>query len=212
MLIQEMSREECFAALTHQRLARLACIHEGQPYVIPIYFVHDRPTEDEAYLYSFSALGQKIEWMRANPLVCVELDEVTNYEQWMSIVIFGRYEELPAPAGEEPVLRGAVRRQPERAPERQHAWQLLQAYPMWWQPASAARAQDSVPRTFLPIFYRIRIGQITGRRATAEAKSSEPPHGWLRRLMRRFFSVGTNNPLSEGKPLVSTSDAAAPNQ
>ena len=75
MLIQEMSREACFAHLGQRRLARLACVHEGQPYIVPIYCVHDRPTADEDYLYSFSTVGQKIEWMRANPLVCVEFDE-----------------------------------------------------------------------------------------------------------------------------------------
>ena len=34
--------------------------------------------DDNDYLYSFSTVGQKIEWMRANPNVCVETDEVTN--------------------------------------------------------------------------------------------------------------------------------------
>ncbi len=165
MIIQEMSREECFSALARAKLGRLACAREGQPYVVPIFCVHDRPTLDVDYLYSFSAVGQKIEWMRSNPLVCVQLDEMTNYEQWMSIVIFGRYEELPPSPGEEPILRNVARHRLERASEREHAWQLLHAYPLWWQPASASRARDSVQRTFIPIFYRIRIDRITGRRA-----------------------------------------------
>jgi uncharacterized protein len=203
MLIQEMSREECFAALVGRKIGRVALVREGQPYVVPIYFVHDRPTMDEAYLYSFSALGQKIEWMRANPLVCVELDEVSNFEEWMSIVMFERYEELPDLPDEEPTLRNIARHQPERASERQHAWRLLQAYPVWWQPASASRARDSVPRTFFPIFYRILIDRITGRRATSEAPPSEPSQGRLRRLLHGFFSVGTNKPLSKARPLVS---------
>jgi nitroimidazol reductase NimA-like FMN-containing flavoprotein (pyridoxamine 5'-phosphate oxidase superfamily) len=69
MIIQEMSREDCFAVIARTRLGRLACAREGQPYVVPLYFVHDRPASGEDYLYSFSATGQKIEWMRANPLV-----------------------------------------------------------------------------------------------------------------------------------------------
>ncbi len=46
MLIQEMSREGCFAALTGRKIGRLACIREGQPYVVRIYFIHDRPTAE----------------------------------------------------------------------------------------------------------------------------------------------------------------------
>jgi nitroimidazol reductase NimA-like FMN-containing flavoprotein (pyridoxamine 5'-phosphate oxidase superfamily) len=56
---------------------------------VPVYFVYEKDS-----LYSFSTVGQKIEWMRANPLVCVEVDEVVNPQQWVSVVVFGRYEEL----------------------------------------------------------------------------------------------------------------------
>jgi nitroimidazol reductase NimA-like FMN-containing flavoprotein (pyridoxamine 5'-phosphate oxidase superfamily) len=93
VLIQELTKRECLSALAGARLGRLACTHENQPYVVPIYFVYEEP-----YLYGFTTMGQKVEWMRSNPLVCVELDEVENSEQWISILVFGRYEELPAPA------------------------------------------------------------------------------------------------------------------
>ena len=42
-----------------------------------------------------STVGQKIDWTRKNTLVCVEADEVVSPQQWMSVVVFGRYEELP---------------------------------------------------------------------------------------------------------------------
>ena len=56
---------------------------------MPFFFVYDSD-----FLYSFSTVGQKIEWMRANPLVCVQVDEVVRPEQWVSVIVFGRYEEL----------------------------------------------------------------------------------------------------------------------
>ena len=90
MLIQELTREECLDLLDRAHLGRLACACETQPYIVPIYFAYDND-----YLYSFSTVGQKIEWMRANPNVCVETDEVTNSRQWLSVVVLGRYEELP---------------------------------------------------------------------------------------------------------------------
>jgi hypothetical protein len=41
---------------------------------VPIYFAYEPD-----HLNSFAAVGKKIEWMRANPKVCVELDEVISH-------------------------------------------------------------------------------------------------------------------------------------
>ncbi len=89
MLIQELTRQASLDLLARTHLGRLACAQGSQPYVVPFYFVYDHDC-----LYSFSTVGQKIEWMRANPLVCVEADEVVSPEQWVSVIVFGRYEEL----------------------------------------------------------------------------------------------------------------------
>jgi nitroimidazol reductase NimA-like FMN-containing flavoprotein (pyridoxamine 5'-phosphate oxidase superfamily) len=192
MIIQEISREECYAALAHMRLGRLACAREGQPYVVPCFFAYERSTLDEDYLYSFSSMGQKIEWMRGNPLVCVELDEVTNLDQWTSIVVFGHYEELPACTDELPLPRGVAMQQSELASERHHAWQLLKTYPMWWEPGSSAHAQVKASQALHWVFYRIRIDRITGRRAVpspdgpAQSRTlslSRVSPGWLRRVI-----------------------------
>ncbi len=37
--------------------------------------------------------------MRANPRVCVEMDEIAAYDQWVSVIAVGRYEELPETPG-----------------------------------------------------------------------------------------------------------------
>src|ERR1700730_11510279 len=96
MVIREMSREECFRVLAGARLARLACAYENQPYVVPVYLVYHEASE---CLYGFTTPGQKVEWMRANPLVCVEVDEVAAYDQWVSVIAIGRYDELPESPG-----------------------------------------------------------------------------------------------------------------
>ena len=113
MLIEEATTQASLDLLARARLGRLACAQGSQPYVVPFYFAYHHN-----YLYSFTTVGQKVEWMRANPLVCVEVDEVVSTHKWMSVIVFGRYEELLDT--------------PEWRSEREFASKLLQQHAMWW--------------------------------------------------------------------------------
>jgi uncharacterized protein len=158
VFIHEMSTSECHETLERTNVGRLACAHDNQPYVLPINFAFDG-----CYFYGFTTLGQKVEWMRSNPLVCLEVDEVTDPNQWTSIVAFGRYEELP----DEPEY--------ERARKRAHAF--LQKRAMWWEPAYISQEHRDKPHSLTPIFFRIRVDNMTGHRANSddyEAANSAP--------------------------------------
>ena len=156
MVIQELSRQESLALLARTHLARLGCAHGAQPYVVPVYF-----TYHEHSLYSFTTVGQKIEWMRANPLVCVEADEVVSPQQWVSVVVFGRYEELPDT--------------PQWQSARALAHELLKQTAIWWEPGYVRTILHEAERPLLPVFYRIRVMQITGHRATPEPMAPSDP-------------------------------------
>ena len=147
MLIQEMSRQESLDLLTRTHLGRLACAQGNQPYVVPIYFAYKNNS-----LYGFATVGQKIDWMRSNPLVCVEADEVVSPQEWMSVVVFGRYEEMPDT--------------PEYQPQRAFAHNLLQKKGMWWEPGYVKTILHGTHRPLVAVFYRIHVAQITGHRAT----------------------------------------------
>jgi uncharacterized protein len=153
--IHEMSESECRAALQHAAIARLACARDNQPYVVPIYFALGRE-----YVYAFTTLGQKIEWMRVNPKVCLEVDQRIAHDRWESIVVFGQYEELPD--------------LPEYEAARARAFQLLQKQAMWWEPAYVGAKHRDTSHTDEPIFYRIRIDRITGHRATPDKTDPNP--------------------------------------
>ncbi|HEY6264225.1 MAG TPA: pyridoxamine 5'-phosphate oxidase family protein [Candidatus Acidoferrum sp.] len=112
MLVREMNPQECRDLLTRLGSGRLGVARNNQPYVIPIYFVYE-----PEHLYGFSTVGQKIEWMRTNPLVCVEADEVVSNNNWASVVVLGRYEELPDKS--------------EYATLRVHARSVLEKRAMW---------------------------------------------------------------------------------
>ena len=101
MLITELTINECRAILKGTNLGRLACVRYSQPYIVPIYF--DFADDD---LYSFATLGKKIQWMRTNPRVCVEVDDILDQFNWTTVVVEGRYEELTrAPAHEAAMKR-----------------------------------------------------------------------------------------------------------
>src|SRR5687768_5661266 len=90
MNIQEMTQPECRAMLARRAVARLACARNNQPYVVPLHV-----DLEGDFIYGYATLGQKIEWMRQNPLVCLESDELITDRQWASVIVFGFYEELP---------------------------------------------------------------------------------------------------------------------
>ena len=172
MWIKELTEQESLEVLARTHLGRLACARGMQPYVVPIYFAYH-----DYWLYSFSLSGQKIEWMRANPLACVEADQMRR-EQWASVVVFGRYEELCDT--------------PEFRSERALAFGLLQRRKMWWDPGAAKPMPGGTPAA-LPLFYRIKLEQITGRCGafeqavpdTKQAKADLDEQGWLRKMFRR---------------------------
>lgn len=146
MLIEELTIRASLDFLAHIHVGRLGCSHAGQPYVVPIYFSYQGD-----FLYTFSTIGRKIEWMRANPLVCIQADEVISAEQWVSVVVFGEFEELPDT--------------PDFVRERALAHDLLQKKAMWWEPGFAKTVLHGSERPLVPVFYRIQIKQITGHRA-----------------------------------------------
>ena len=146
MRITEMNGHECRELLASFGFGRLACARENQPYIVPIYFAAEGDC-----LYGFSTLGRKIEWMRMNPLVCVQADEIRSSTEWKSVVITGRYEELFD--------------DPDHEPSRRHAISLLARRPSWWQGAYAAdqtRQHDADPA---PVVFCVHIAEISGHRA-----------------------------------------------
>jgi hypothetical protein len=151
MIIQEMTSEECHAELGRAEFGRLACSRANQPYIVPIRFVFDR-----GEVYSFSMFGQKIEWMRGNPLVCLEVDRIKGIGDWTSVLVFGRYDEL---------------QEPDDHTERRHAYDLLRRGETWWQPGSARGSSGVFPGDSEPIFFRIIVSNLTGHRVVPAAGS-----------------------------------------
>ncbi len=152
MVINEMTEKECGAFLARISLGRLGCSLDNQPYVVPINFAYE-----PGYIYVLSTFGRKVEWMRSNPKVCVEVDEIENQSQWTSVIANGTYQELP---------------EPQYADEREHARKLLEKHYHWWQNALGERQLRLGDELIDPLFFRIRVDSMTGLCAVDESSES----------------------------------------
>ena len=150
MLIQSMTQQDSVELLLRTKLGRLACAHEGQPYIVPVSFACDRN-----YLYSFSTAGQKLTWMRINPLVCVEMEEFVTEFDWATVIVMENFEELT----ETPKYQEA----------RKHAFDLLQVKAIWWEPGYVKTILDGIERPLSkPTYFRILINSISGHRGVSD--------------------------------------------
>ena len=145
MLVHELTAAQCREVLSRTHLARLACSRADQPYVVPVSFSYEA---DSNRLFSFSAVGKKIHWMRENPKVYLEIEDVEDQFHWTTVVLFGRYEEIDD--------------SPEYRDVRHRALHLFQQRHEWWLPG-AATVGDREHHAI--VVYQIHIDSITGRRA-----------------------------------------------
>ncbi len=146
MWVRTLTRDECTQVLARNRLARLACTLDGRPYVVPVYYAYA-----DAGLYAFSMPGKKVEWMRANPLICALVDENADGRQWHSVVVDGRFCELPDRVGHKR--------------ERDHAWRLLSGHSDWLEPGGLKPAAPASHDEGQYVFFQIEIAEISGREA-----------------------------------------------
>jgi nitroimidazol reductase NimA-like FMN-containing flavoprotein (pyridoxamine 5'-phosphate oxidase superfamily) len=149
MRISKMQDRDCQDTLARLGFGRLGCARDNQPYIVPIYFAYEPD-----HLYGFATLGQKIEWLRTNPRVCLQSDEVVSNDNWVSVIVLGRYEELLDTPG--------------YANERGKAQSLLEKRSMWWQIGYVASNARSLSEAPSPVFYCVHIEEISGLRASPE--------------------------------------------
>jgi nitroimidazol reductase NimA-like FMN-containing flavoprotein (pyridoxamine 5'-phosphate oxidase superfamily) len=149
MRIIEISNKECGELLKRVSIGRLGCSLDNQPYVVPVAFSYEPDC-----IYVFSTVGKKIKWMRQNPKVCLQVDEIGNRSNWLSVIVTGTYLEL---------------REPQYSAQREKARELLGQNTQWWLNPLAERREQSSDLSIEPVFFRIDVESISGRRAMPEA-------------------------------------------
>lgn len=136
-MMNVLNTDEARKLFQSARVARLGCIVNGEPYVVPI----NCHFEDD-YLYSHSLPGLKISGLRENPRACVQVDEIESDLCWRSALAFGNFEEITKPNERRDLLA-----------------RLLHRFPMLTPVESAIAIDGIAPEV---IVFRIKIDRLTG--------------------------------------------------
>jgi uncharacterized protein len=106
-----LSDAEALEVIKSNKVGRLGCIDNDEPYVVPINYVLD-----EGAIYSHSLPGRKIEAMRARSRVCLQVDEIEDEIHWRSAIAFGTFEEIHSPSDRRAILHKLLVRFPNLTP------------------------------------------------------------------------------------------------
>lgn len=136
-MMKMLSDDEARNLFQSARVARLGCIVNNEPYVVPI----NCHLEDDC-LYSHSLPGLKISGLRENPRACVQVDHIESDLHWRSAIAFGKFEEIIKPGERADVLA-----------------KLLKSFPLLTPVESAIAIDGSAAEV---IVFRIRIERLTG--------------------------------------------------
>lgn len=136
-MLLKLNDEQASQLFASGGVARLGCIVDGGPYIVPInYFFED------GCAYSHSLPGLKITALRENPQACLQVDKIEGDYRWVSVLAFGRYEEVANPTDRKIVLGKLLKRFPALTP------------------VESVIAQDASPPPV--VVFRIRIDRLTG--------------------------------------------------
>jgi len=69
----------------------LGFISQHIPHILPITYYYD---ESNNSIISYSTGGYKIDAMRENSTVSLQIEEVVSNYNWQSVLVFGTFEEL----------------------------------------------------------------------------------------------------------------------
>ena len=110
-MMKMLNNDEARRLFQGARVARLGCIANGEPYVVPV----NCHLEGD-FLYSHSLPGLKISGLRENPHACVQIDEIESDLRWKSAIAFGRYEEITKPNERAEILTKLLHKFPMLTP------------------------------------------------------------------------------------------------
>ncbi len=146
--IDEMNSKEIHELLQQVGYGHLGCVHEGKPYVMPMYYYLE---EEDIYL--FTTVGMKTHDIDANPEICLQVEEIHGPLHWRSVIVNGRASRLTEHS------------------EIDRAMHLIKERNTTLSPAINRTWIDAEGRSEAIAIYRIHESEISGR--TTDGVSSQ---------------------------------------
>lgn len=147
-MLNDLTSEEIDHMLTNQFFGRIGCAAEGRVLIVPVGYYYDG-----RFIYGLTREGTKTSFLRQNPAVCFEIDEMIDLTHWRSVVIEGVFEELQGYDLDDALYLLKNRKIPVFTNERM-------GYPGVAVPVDR--------EVVYPIVYRIHINSKTGRQYILE--------------------------------------------
>jgi nitroimidazol reductase NimA-like FMN-containing flavoprotein (pyridoxamine 5'-phosphate oxidase superfamily) len=142
MNIEKMDDAACIALIQGERIGRLGCCRDGRPYVVPVHYVCSG-----ALIFSFTMPGQKLDFMRDNPNVCLQVESIERSDKWKCVLVQGIFREFTFEA------------------DQQEAWKVLQQHNDWCEVGGQLVQHGEHDSDRKPIFFSITMDVTTGREA-----------------------------------------------
>jgi uncharacterized protein len=149
--IEEMESTEMHELLHRVSYGHLGCSRDDHPYVVPIHYAYDSGS-----FYIFTTEGMKTEYIRANPEVCLQVEEVHDSSNWRSVVVTGKAELLTEQEDKDRAMQYIVNLNPTLTPALNKMW------------------IDAWGRANKVAIYRIQPRLISGRKTLPEGESRGP--------------------------------------
>ena len=89
-MIKNLNENEARELLHEQKFGHLGCVLEsGEPYVVPVNYLFK---DDGIYIHVLP--GQKLDALRANGKVCLQVEKIGKSCRWKSAIAFGEFQEV----------------------------------------------------------------------------------------------------------------------
>ena len=150
--MENLSKSEIITLLKDNYIGHLSYIAQGRPFTIPITYFYDLGSNA---IISYSAEGHKMEAMRKNGAVSLEVEEIVSNSNWQSVLAHGTFDELHGSDAKYYLhqftegVKNIIKQKEQTLPEF----------------ISEFSSKSSSKK--IPVVYRIKILEITGRRKEA---------------------------------------------
>ncbi len=87
----DLTSSECIRLLKNNYTGHLGFISQGDPHVIPITYYYNQADNT---IISYSEEGHKINAMRDNGSVSLQVEDIISNSNWQSVLVLGTFEEI----------------------------------------------------------------------------------------------------------------------